>query len=85
VTTLTENEGPLVEVLRALPPCAADQVLTWTIRLRDLANGNNADWPDTPTKKDLASAQSLSSFDGNVRSAWANTRHIKNKHEVQET
>jgi hypothetical protein len=69
VITLSENEERLVEALRALPPDAADQVITWTIRLRDLANGNNVDWSDTWTSEDIADAQraSLSRFDETER------------------
>jgi hypothetical protein len=65
VITLNENEERLVEALRALPPDAADQVITWTTRLRDLANGKNVDWSDTWTEEDLADVQraSLSRFD----------------------
>lgn len=55
----------MVEALRALPPDAVDQVITWTTRLRDLANGKNIDWSDTWTKEDLVDVQraSLSRFD----------------------
>jgi hypothetical protein len=65
VITLNENEERLVEALRSLPPDAVDQVITWTTRLRDLANGRNIDWSDTWTKEDLVDAQraSLSRFD----------------------
>ena len=69
VITLSENEERLVEALRALPPDAADQVITWTTRLRDLANGKNVDWSDTWTEEDLADVQraSLSRFDERER------------------
>jgi len=69
VTTLSENEERLVEALRTLPADTADQVITWTTRLRDLANGRNVDWSDTWTKEDLADARraSLSSFDERER------------------
>jgi hypothetical protein len=69
VTTLSENEERLVEALRALPPAAADQVITWTTRLRDLANGRSFDWSDTWTQEDLADAQraSISNFDERER------------------
>ena len=65
VTTLSENEERLVQALRALPPHAADQVITWTTRLRDLADGRSVDWSDTWTDEDLADGRraSLSSFD----------------------
>jgi len=65
VITLSENEERLVVVLRALPPDAADQVITWATRLRDLATGRNVDWSATWTEEDLADAQraSLSRFD----------------------
>jgi hypothetical protein len=58
-----------VEALRALPPDAADQVITWTTRLRDLADGRSVDWSDTWTDEDLADARraSLSSFDERER------------------
>ena len=63
--TLNENEERLVEALRGLPPDAVDQVITWTTRLRVLANGRNIDWSDTWTKEDLVDTQraSLSRFD----------------------
>ena len=69
MTTLSENEERFVEALRALPPDAADQVITWTTRLRDLANGRNVDWSDTWSEEDLADAQraSLSNFDERER------------------
>jgi hypothetical protein len=69
VITLSENEERLVEALRALPPDAAEQVITWATRLRDLANGKNVDWSATWTEEDLADAQraSLSSFDERER------------------
>ena len=65
VMTLSENEARFVEALRALPPGAADRVVAWTVRLRDLAAGKDVDWSDTWTKEDLADARraSLSSFD----------------------
>jgi hypothetical protein len=62
VTALTENEERVVEALRALPPDAADQVITWTTRLRDLANGARVDWSDAWTEADLAHAQRASLF-----------------------
>lgn len=63
--TLSQDEERLAEALRALPPDAADHVITWTTRLRDLANGNNVDWSDAWTNEDLADAQraSLSRFE----------------------
>lgn len=58
-----------MEALRALPPDAADQVVTWTTRLRDLADGRSVDWSDTWTDEDLADARraSLSTFDERER------------------
>jgi hypothetical protein len=69
VITLSENEERLVEALRALPPDAADQVIGWATRLRDLANGKSVDWSDTWTEEDLADVQraSLSRFDERER------------------
>ena len=63
--TLSENEARLVEVLRGLPPDAADQVITWATQLSDLAKGKPVDWSDTWTEQDLADAQrvSMSNFD----------------------
>ena len=65
MTALSENEERLVEAFRSLPPDAADQVIAWTTRLRDLANGRSIEWSDTWTDEDLADARraSLSSFD----------------------
>ena len=67
--TLSEDEERLVEALRALPPGAADSVITWATRLRDLANGQSVDWSATWTEEDLADAQraSLSRFDERER------------------
>ena len=67
--TLSENEERLVEALRALPPNAAEQVITWTTRLRELSAGRHVDWSDTWTDEDLADAQraSLSGFDDQER------------------
>lgn len=58
-----------MEALRALPPDAADQVITWATRLSDLANGRIVDWSDTGTEEDLADARraSLSGFDERER------------------
>ena len=58
-----------MEALRALPPDAADQVMGWATRLRDLANGKSVDWSDTWTEEDLADVQraSLSRFDERER------------------
>jgi hypothetical protein len=65
VTSLTENEERLVETLRALPPEAAEKVLVWASQLRDLANGQSADWSDSWTDDDLADAvkSSVDNFD----------------------
>ena len=59
----------MVKALRDLPPEAADQVITWTTRLRDLANGKSVDWSDSWTEEDLADARraSLSTFDERER------------------
>ena len=69
VIGLSEKEERLVEALRALPPGTADQVIAWTTRLRDLANGRSVDWSDTWTEEDLADARraSLSTFDERER------------------
>lgn len=69
MTTLTENEERLVEALRALPPGTADQVITWTTQLSDLANGRNVEWSDTWTDEDIADVQraSLSVFEEHER------------------
>jgi hypothetical protein len=65
VITLSEDEERLVVVLRALPPDAAEQVITWATRLRELATGRTIDWSATWTEEDLADVQraSLSRFD----------------------
>jgi hypothetical protein len=65
VITLSENEERLVQALRSLPPDAADHVITWATRLRDLVDGKNVDWSDTWTEEDLADVQraSMSRFD----------------------
>jgi len=73
VTTLSENEERLVEAFRTLPPDAADQVIVWTTRLRDLADGRSVDWSDTWTEEDLADVRqaSLSGFDeGERENGW---------------
>lgn len=69
MTALSENEERLMEAFRTLPPDAADQVIVWTTRLRDLANGRSVEWPDTWTEEDLADARraSLSGFDERER------------------
>lgn len=67
VITLSENEERLVEALRALPPDAADRVITWATRLRDLANGKSVDWSDAWTEEDLADAQRASWSAGDSR------------------
>jgi hypothetical protein len=65
VITLSESEERLVEALRALPSGAADQLIAWATRLRDIADGRDLDWSATWTDEDLADAQraSLSRFD----------------------
>jgi hypothetical protein len=60
VTALTEREARLVQVLRALPPDAADKVVTWATQLSELAGNNIGDWSDTWTEKDLAEARAAS-------------------------
>ena len=67
--TLSESEERLVQALRALPPDAADLVITWATRLGDLADGKNVDWSATWTEEDLADAQraSWSRFDERER------------------
>lgn len=67
--TLTENEERLVVAMRALPPDAADQVITWATQLRDLASGSNVNWSATWTEEDLAEVQraSLSRFEERER------------------
>ena len=65
VTTLTENEDRLVQVLRALPPEATEKVITWATQLSDLASGKSVDWSDSWTEEDLEDARraSLAAFD----------------------
>ena len=53
VTTLTENEERLVQALRALPPEAAEKVITWATQMSDLANGKSVEWSDAWTEEDL--------------------------------
>jgi hypothetical protein len=69
VISPSENEERLVAALRALPPDTADQVITWTTRLRELSAGRDVDWSDTWTDEDLADAQRapLSGFDEQER------------------
>ena len=69
MTTLNANEERFVEALRALPPDAADQVITWTTRLRELAGSRSVEWSDTWTEEDLQDARraSLSGFDERER------------------
>jgi len=62
VTTLNANEERFVEALRALPPDAADQVITWTTRLRELAGSRSVEWSDTWTEEDLQDARRASSI-----------------------
>ena len=65
MTALSENEERLLEAFRSLPPDAADKVIVWTMRLRDLANGKGVESSDAWTDEDLADARraSLSVFD----------------------
>jgi hypothetical protein len=58
--TLSANEERLVEALRALPSSAAEQIITWATRLRDLADGKDVDWSATRTEEDMAAAQRTS-------------------------
>jgi len=69
VITLSQNEERLVEAVRTLPPDTADQVIAWTIQLRDLAGGRPVEWSDTWTEEDIADATraSLSRFDERER------------------
>jgi len=57
---LTYNEERLVEALRALPPDAADHVITWATRLRDLADGRTIEWSDIWFDEGLADARHTS-------------------------
>jgi hypothetical protein len=65
VMTLSETEERLVEVLRTLPPAAADSLVAWATQLSDLARGRPADWSDTWTEEDQMDLQraSLSNFE----------------------
>jgi hypothetical protein len=64
VTALTETEARLVQVLRTLPPDAADKVVTWATQLSELAGNSAVDWSDTWTEKDLAEVPaSLANFE----------------------
>jgi hypothetical protein len=60
VITLNEKEERFVEALRALPPEAADKMITWAVQLSDLAKGRNVDWSDTWTDEDVADARRAS-------------------------
>jgi hypothetical protein len=60
VTALTEREARLVQVLRALPPDAAEKVVIWATQLSDLARNKAVDWSDTWTDKDLEEARAAS-------------------------
>lgn len=65
VITLSQNEERLVEALRALPPEAADTLITWATELSDLAKDGPVEWSDTWTEEDMADLQraSLANFD----------------------
>jgi len=65
VSALTEKEERLVQALRALPPEAADKVITWATQLSDLAQGRRVEWSDTWTDEDLDDARiaSCGNFD----------------------
>jgi hypothetical protein len=54
---LGANEERLVATLRSLPPGAAEQMIAWATRLRELADGRNVDWSATWTDEDVADAQ----------------------------
>ena len=58
--TLSANEERLVEPLRALPSGAAEQMITWATRLRELADGRDVDWSATWSEEDVADAQRAS-------------------------
>jgi len=60
VITLSANEERLVETLRALPFSAAEQMITWATRLRELSDGRDVDWSATWTEEDMADAQRAS-------------------------
>jgi hypothetical protein len=49
-----------VEALRALPPEAADKVVTWATQLSDLAKNGAVEWSDTWTDGDLQDARTAS-------------------------
>jgi hypothetical protein len=65
VITLSESEERLVEAVRALPPAAANALITWATQLSDLSKGRPVEWSDTWTDEDLADVQkaSLANFD----------------------
>jgi hypothetical protein len=60
VTALTEREERLVQALRALPPDAADKVVTWATQLSELARSGSVEWSDTWTDEDIQDARSAS-------------------------
>ena len=49
-----------METLRALPSGAAEQMITWATRLRELADGRDVDWSATWSEEDVADAQRAS-------------------------
>ncbi len=57
---LTAKEESLVKSLRNLPPEAADQVIVWTRKLAELAQGQPVEWSDSWTDADLRDAQAAS-------------------------
>jgi hypothetical protein len=60
MTALTEREERLVQALRALPPDAADKVVTWATQLSDLARSGAVEWSDTWTDEDIRDARAAS-------------------------
>jgi hypothetical protein len=65
VITLSQSEELLVQAFRAVPPQAADTLITWAIRLCDLARDKTVEWSDTWTEEDIADLQraSLANFE----------------------
>lgn len=57
---LTRKEELLVETVRALPPEAAEKVMSWASGLAEPAKGKPVEWSDAWTDEDLADATAAS-------------------------
>ena len=57
---LSTQEETLIKAVRALPEGETAKIITWAMRLSDLAQGREIEWFDSWSDEDLADASAAS-------------------------